>query len=315
MDGTSGRSALRDPAGAVERVARRLPQYRRAVAADPVWPAMFVLARFVAVRRALFAAGRRGPPEPAVSEAVEGDPAAVVAGLRRDGVGPGLRLRPAVLDAVRALTETTPCYADADPSRPVLAPWTLRDGAPPEAAGAVVADYRDAVGRVPGIRALWTDPLLLSVAAAYLGRRPVLKRSRLWWTFRGAPPDAARRSAFSVDSYHFDLDDWLCVKFFFHAVDVGPGDGPHAAVLGSHARRRLRAQLSPFKGRSAASLAAEYPPAAFALQGGEAGTGFAEDPFCYHTGTTPERRSRLMLEVEFGVSACPVAGPYGGTAG
>jgi hypothetical protein len=301
--------------GAVERVARRLPQYARAVSADPAWTAMFVLARFAAVRRLLSAVGARGAPAAAVSEAVEGDPAAAVADLRRDGLARGLRLRPEVLGAIRTLTETRPCYADADPARPVLVPWTRRDGPPPEAADAVVADYRDGIHACPEIRGLRDDPVLLSIAAAYLGRRPVPKRSRLWWTFRGVAADPARRSVFSVDSYHFDLDDWLCVKFFFHAVDVGPDDGPHAAVLGSHARRSLAAQLSPFKGRSAASLAAEYPPEAFALLSGEAGTGFAEDPFCYHTGTTPAARSRLMLEVEFGVSACPVAGPYGSALG
>jgi hypothetical protein len=315
VEGAEAAPGLVARPGLAGRIARRLPQYARAVAADPGWPAMFVLARFVAVRRLLAAAGARGAPAAAVSDAVEGDPAAAVAVLRRDGLARGLRLRPAVLDAVRELTLTRPCFADADPSRPVLVPWTRRDGPPPEAGDAVVADYRDGIDGVPEIRALRDDPVLLSIAAAYLGRRPVPKRSRLWWTFRGGAADPARRSVFSVDSYHFDLDDWLCVKFFFHAVDVGPDDGPHAAVLGSHARRSLAAQLSPFKGRSAARLAAEYPPDAFVRLPGEAGTGFAEDPFCYHTGTTPSARSRLMLEVEFGVSGCPVAGPYGGASG
>jgi hypothetical protein len=240
---------------------------------------------------------------------VHGDADALVPLLARDGVARGLRLSTVTLDAIRAFTEAVPCYLDADPRRPVVVAWNEPPGGTP--ADALVADYRDGIAACPAVTALRTDPLLLRVAAGYLRHPPILKRARLWWTFAGSAADASERSTFSVDHFHFDLDDWLCVKFFFYVTDVDEGNGPHAVILGSHRRRPLRTRLTPFKGASRAVLDAAYPADAFLLVTGEAGSGFAEDPFCFHTGTSPVVRNRLMLEVEYGISRRLVAGPYG----
>jgi hypothetical protein len=47
---------------------------------------------------------------------------------------------------------------------------------------------------------------------------------------------------------------------------------------------------------------------------GAAESGVAEDPFCFHTGTSPVSRHRLMREIEYGASHRLVAGPYGAPA-
>jgi hypothetical protein len=41
---------------------------------------------------------------------------------------------------------------------------------------------------------------------------------------------------------------------------------------------------------------------------GRAGTGFVEDPYGFHTGTTVTGASRLILEIEYGVSGTPLMG-------
>jgi hypothetical protein len=43
---------------------------------------------------------------------------------------------------------------------------------------------------------------------------------------------------------------------------------------------------------------------------GPAGTGFVEDPFGFHTGTSVTGAARLILEIEYGVARTPLAGPY-----
>lgn len=211
----------------VRRFGRRLPQYMRTFRRDPTWIAMFVGARFASVRRIAHMVGRTAAADaPVVPGAggVLGDADALVPLLDRDGVARGLRLSPGTLDAIRAFTEAVPCYLDADPRRPVLVAWNAPPGGTP--ADALVADYRDGIGACPALVALRTDPLLLRIAAGYLRHPPILKRARLWWTFAGSSADASERSTFSVDHFHFDLDDWLCVKFFFYATDVDEGSGP-----------------------------------------------------------------------------------------
>ena len=41
---------------------------------------------------------------------------------------------------------------------------------------------------------------------------------------------------------------------------------------------------------------------------GLAGTGFVEDPYGFHTGTAVTGASRLILEIEYGVSLTPLVG-------
>jgi len=301
------------PSRLLSRLGRRLPQYLGILTRDPGWLPMFLLGRLVPVREAL-----RLLPVPRVHPGF-GEPGALLdrglwdleSGLERDGIADGLRLRPEDVRAIQEFAFATPCFAAADPSRPVRVPRDLVSGPPAGAGGALVADYRDGIGTCPEIARLWSDPLLLTIASRYLRRPAVLKRSRLWWTFSGTQADAADLSTFSVDHFHYDLDDWLCLKFFFYITDVDAEAGPHAFIRGSQARRRLSHQLTLFKGQSEKSLSAFYPPGDFLLLTGPAGYGFAEDPFGFHTGTTPTRRNRLILEVEYGITKRRVAGPYG----
>jgi hypothetical protein len=69
-------------------------------------------------------------------------------------------------------------------------------------------------------------------------------------------------------------------------------------------------QLSPFKSRSDRHILRKYGKDSLMVMCGPAGTGFVEDPFGFHTGTSITGAGRLILEVEYGVSRIPLAGPY-----
>ncbi len=112
----------------------------------------------------------------------------------------------------------------------------------------------------------------------------------------------------SQDCFHFDLDDWRAVKFFFYMTDVGRENGPHIYVRKSHRNRPMRDQLSPFKSRSSHYITSKYGRDNFVVMQGQAGTGFVEDPYGFHTGTAVTGASRLILEIEYGVSRTPVVG-------
>jgi hypothetical protein len=168
----------------------------------------------------------------------------------------------------------------------------------------------DRINGCQAIRDLCVDGTLVGIAEAYLGAPAQLTRSRLWWSFQAPQATAQDHHTFSQDAFHFDIDDWQCLKFFFYVTDVAQESGPHRFIRKSHRRRKLRHQFTLFKGQSVQSLSRVYPAEDFLTITGPAGTGFAEDPFGFHTGTSVTGRPRLMLEVEFGVTRLPVAGRY-----
>ena len=119
------------------------------------------------------------------------------------------------------------------------------------------------------------------------------------------------RAMHSQDNFHFDLDNWRAVKFFFYITEVRPENGPHIYVRTSHRNRPLRDQLSPFRSQSSKRINAKYGRDNLAIIHGPAGTGFVEDPYGYHTGTAVTGASRLMLEIQYGVARMPLAdGPF-----
>jgi hypothetical protein len=81
-------------------------------------------------------------------------------------------------------------------------------------------------------------------------------------------------------------------------------------VRKSHRNRSVLDQLSPFKSRSDRHVIGKYGRDSLVVKQGPAGTGFVEDPFGFHTGTSVTGAARLVLEIEYGVSRISLAGPY-----
>ncbi len=126
--------------------------------------------------------------------------------------------------------------------------------------------------------------------------------SYLWWTFPTKSARVADKSLASLDRYHFDLDDWHALKFFFYLTDVDQDSGPHVYVVVSHRRRSLKHQLTLLVGDPTDEIVGFYGPDSLLTITGPAGKGFVEDPFGFHMGTVPNKAPRLMMEVGFGVS-------------
>lgn len=262
------------------------------LAREPAWLGMFSLGRIDGVRRML-----RAGPEPVdgtiSSDAVEGDAAAVVAALEHSGLGRPLRLRPEPLAALRRHAEAGSCLRGDDvPAGPERA---LHRGRP-----IVRIDPRGCAA----LEELAGDPLLGEIARAYLGPGAHLLGTRMWWTF---PVDrclsAAERVEAATDRFHFDLDDWQTVKFLFYLGDVDDAGGPHRYVLGSHRRHPLISQVPAHKGLTPSRVVRTYGRDAITTVTGSAGTGFAIDPYGFHTGSRVHGRGRPVAEVQFARSA------------
>jgi hypothetical protein len=227
--------------------------------------------------------------------------AAAVAALRQDGILPGLHLSEAVVTEVQAFARSRPCYGGLN--------WRTRFW-PDEQAEAeqrtgqplVVGYLPDTDRDCPAIGRLIEHPWMHAVAAGYFGAPAIILDVRLWWSFVSAAPSPAALRLAAQDSFHFDLTDWKQLKFFFYLTDVGPRSGPHHFVRGSHARRPISYQFSPFSAKTDAQILGTYGSEAVQTITGPAGLGFAEDPFGFHTGATVQEGRRLCLEISFGIT-------------
>ena len=99
------------------------------------------------------------------------------------------------------------------------------------------------------VQKLVSDPAILEIAQSYLGTLPVLDFVVMWWHTKSNNPDKE-----AAQYFHFDMDRLRWIKFFFYITDVGPDNGPHIFVPGSHADNGL-----PFGLRKMATPAWKMP--------------------------------------------------------
>lgn len=221
-----------------------------------------------------------------------------VAELKQSGLAFGLTLPPATVDTISRYAEQAPCYADRNPSHGFfLSQRTQAE----EALGKpiLLAQYMNTASECADIRALADDPVLRLIAANYLGGLPTLVGTSLWWTF---PVNASEQDRMNHAHYfHSDVDDFAFVKFFFYLTDVDSGDGSHVCVPRSH-RKRPHVQFSDrwkIRRYTDAEIQGIYGTQGILDIPGRKGTGFAEDTFCVHKGTTPAHKPRLLLQVQY----------------
>jgi hypothetical protein len=268
---------------------------------NPQWLVMFVTGRTLPARalgRRLSAVDIRPGTGGKASSVQPVDRARIVSDLERDGYCTGLVLEDSTRRRLLDLAAESTCFANGDRELPFVA----RPGQLPVNVGGVAVTVGEYLGveESPVVQDLLGDEVLLEIASRYLRGDPHLVEARFWWSL-GAP--AARPAddlvRFGQERFHYDLDDWRCVNFFFYLTDVDEESGPHTVVRSSHRRRRLRDQLSPFKGTTEAALRRFYGDDAIVEIVGMAGSGFVSDPFAFHMGRAP-RRDRLMCKLELG---------------
>lgn len=303
--------ARRPPFARLRRIATRVPTYLADAIDNPEWLAMFALGRVLPIRHAYRRYHATSTPIPAVERTMFAAPdaSAITAAVQADGIFAGLQLPEAITREIRDFALTTPCYGNMERRLEFLAPnhadAEARFGRP-----VLTGHYFDQVERCPALTAVRQDPLLHAVASAYLGPRARLAAARLWWSFPTRPREEDLHLA-SQDRFHFDLDDWQTLKFFFYLTDVDQDAGPHVYIRGSHRHRLWRHQLTLLVGQPTEDVVAAYGADNILSVTGRSGLGLVEDPFGFHMGTAPRRTPRLMMEIAFGVSAASKRRFYG----
>ena len=233
-----------------------------------------------------------------------------VESLKKDSFSLGLKLPESIFQEILQFANSTDCYGNGEhhfgfsyiekEKAEAKCEKTFRRG-----------DYFNSNLLCPAIKKLAKDPKLLEIATKYLGGTPVHTGSRLWWLFSLKEQDqylllekmrflslqeSTREGAYF---FHYDLDDYQFLKFFFYLTDVDVHSGAHVCVRGSHKKKKLAHLLSFFRRSSDEEIAEYYGAENVVPICGEAGFGFAEDTFCFHKAMIPTHEDRLMLQIQF----------------
>lgn len=287
----------------LQRIKARIPTYLTDLRENPAWLPMFVLARTMPGRQLHWLGARSysGSDSSGSSMFVNVDAKKAASDLRTEGIHTGVDLPAEIHEGIASFARRTPCFGNFD-RRLEFIPLEHAQAETRFDRAILSGHFFERILECPEARAVQNDPRLHEIAKHYLGAQAKLITTRVWWSFPTRSASERDKSLASLDKYHFDLDDWRMLKFFFYLLPVDDGTGPHIYVRGSHKRRALRHQLTLLVGHPAEDVLKVYGKDSPIVLTGEAGSGFVEDPFGFHMGTVPTAKPRLMMEVGFGVS-------------
>ncbi len=267
---------------------------------NPKWLLMRKLSRFKAGRRiAYFLTIKSKSSQLIITESnscftnVNVDD--VVEKLKAEGVVLNINLPEYIVKEIVEFAESTVCYANRKSELGFYCHQKEQAQAQSKKQF-IVGNYFNTALHCPAINKLQSDPILLAIAAKYLERKPIHQGSLLWWSFPGER--TYQQLSSNGQLFHYDLDDYRFIKFFFYLTDVDEQNGPHICVRGSHNRKKL-SHLILRKRETDEDIIKYYGLESLVTIYGKAGFGFVEDGLCFHKGVPPTNKNRLILQIEF----------------
>ena len=224
-----------------------------------------------------------------------------VTSIEQNGYYLGIELPQSILQAIIEFAYSAPMCIDGDPQLKFL--YAEKKQAEIKYNRKIlVGNYLNTGFKCSAFRQLENDSKLRAIAREYLGKDPVLIRSSLGWCFIGEREAYARKGDIGnpLVLFHYDLDDYRALKFFFYLTDVDSLSGSHRCVSGSHKKRKLIHYI--LRSQSDREIADYYGAENTIDICNRAGFGFAEDPFCFHRGSPPVNSPRLMIQLEFALN-------------
>lgn len=149
------------------------------------------------------------------------------------------------------------------------------------------------------VQDLLADPSLIAIAQEYLGCLPKADVLSMWWhtNFHSQPDSEA------AQFYHFDMDRLKWLKVFIYLTNVGPGDGAHSFIEGSHRAGAIPEHMlnKGYVRLSDSEVLSHYTDAKQVDFCAPRGTVIVEDTRGLHKGNAvePGGTSRLILQLQF----------------
>lgn len=200
-------------------------------------------------------------------------------------------------DRLVAFAMTTPAIVRAmdNEDKPTAPRLALFDPVKPLA---VRYDYAPAdLLSQPDVQSLLADGSLLEVVQEYLGCQPVADVLSMWWhtNFHDHPDSEA------AQYFHFDMDRLKWLKIFVYLTDVGPENGPHSFVRGSHRTGAIPWDIlrRGYVRLSDEEVAFRYPKDDILSFTAPRGSIIIEDTRGLHKGVNVRGEPRLILQLQF----------------
>jgi hypothetical protein len=221
--------------------------------------------------------------------------------LKENGYYSGLNLPQHIVEQILEFAESNICYGNRDPKLY----FYLSNKKQAEISNGkqfLVGSYLHNIEKCPAINKMKTEPGLLAIAAKFLEARPVHIASELVWSFPVSTEWIEQLNLAQV--FHYDIDDYKFLKFFFYLTNVDMFNGPHVCIRGSHKNKKFLHQLIGLRCANLddKKIVDYYGDENLVNFYGPAGFGFVEDPFCFHKGTPPTDKARLFLQLEFAIN-------------
>lgn len=147
------------------------------------------------------------------------------------------------------------------------------------------------------IQDLIADPTLEAVAKSYLKTNPIIDIITMWWNTAFSPEPSKEAAQY----FHFDMDRLKWVKFFFYITDVGPDQGPHTFVEGSHRSNSIPDFLltKGYARLEDEDVQKKFSQSSFKEFLGSRGTIIAEDTRGLHKGKNVKNGDRLVFQLQY----------------
>ena len=156
------------------------------------------------------------------------------------------------------------------------------------------------LSQIPFFRDLAFDPYILSMVMKYLGCAPVHVQTNIWFSF----PTVKDKNNLSTNAqmYHQDKEFVKFIKVFIYLSDVGPDNGPHGYVVGSHVDEAHTHGYGFGQRILDEDVARLYGADRVKSLVAPAGTITFGDTSCVHKGVPVEAGHRVMLQLEYASS-------------
>lgn len=143
------------------------------------------------------------------------------------------------------------------------------------------------------VRKIVFDASLRELAGKYLKCKPILDIVTMWWSV----PFGNKATAQSAQMYHFDMDRFKFLKFFFYITDVHSDNGPHCYIKGSH--KTLPLEILSDRRLTDEELLEIYSKDKFVEFTGKKGSILAVDTRGLHKGKSLTADKRLLFQIQF----------------
>lgn len=278
-------------------------QYLKYIKRDYRWLLMFIVARFPLGRNLgnfcyRDRSNKTDDHQNIASIFKDLDINQVVLAIKENGCCLGITLPADILQEILEFAYSTPISVDENPQLKFKLD-EKKQAAIKYNQDILIGNYLDANTNCLALKKLGSDAKLQAIAGKYLGNEPVLIRSQMGWCFVGEKEAYAQKGEIGnpLVLFHYDLDDYRALKFFFYLTEVNSLSGSHLCVAGSHKKRKFIHYI--LRSQSDRDIADYYGSDNIVNICGTPGFGFAEDPFCFHRGSPPVNSPRLMIQLEF----------------